>query len=158
VKTHQDSILTDSRAIARDTAPTRQRPILPSDAPRASRQRWLSGTGSHVERHFLELMSMTGFRNASAPYPKQGRVHGDGSNPSPLQSRSHDHIARIWPDRGVDGHSVADCCAHWPLPPAFQNVADRCHDGIHDTRRGRDNGHRFIYLAVTREAEENWVR
>jgi hypothetical protein len=42
---------------------------------------------AHVERmvHFLELMSMTGLRNASAPFPKRGRVRGDGSNPSPLQ-------------------------------------------------------------------------
>jgi hypothetical protein len=70
----------------------------------------------------------------------------DRTNPSPLHSKSYDHIARIWPDRGVDCHSVADPCAYGLLRSAFQDMADRRHDGIHATRRGRDSGNRFIGL------------
>jgi hypothetical protein len=62
--------------------------------------------------------------------------------------KTHDHIARIWPDRGVDCHSVADCCAYRLLRSAFQVMAGRCHDGIHDTHRGRNGGHRFIGLSA----------
>ena len=91
-------------------------------------------------------MSVTGLRNASAPSPKQGRVYGDGSNRS--HAKSHDHIARIWPDRGVDCRSAADCCAYRLVCSAFQAVAGRGRDGIRDTHSGRDGGHRFIDLGA----------
>src|SRR6516165_8172570 len=66
----------------------------------------------------------------------------------PLHSKSHDHIARIWPDRGVDCHSVADCRAQRLLRSAIQTMAGRCHDGIYATHRSRDDSHRFIDLRV----------
>src|SRR5262249_52866741 len=75
---------------------------------------------------------------------KTGRVPGDGSNRS--HAKSHDHIARIWPDRGVDCRSVADYCAYRLVCSAFQAVAGRGHDGIRGSHSGRDGGHRFIEL------------
>src|SRR5262249_50798386 len=95
-------------------------------------------------KDFLKLMSVTGLRNASAPSPKQAASPGDGSNRS--HAKSHDHIARIWPDRGVDCRSVADYCAYRLVCSAFQAVAGRGHDGIRDSHSGRDGGHRFIEL------------
>ena len=62
--------------------------------------------------------------------------------------RPDDHIAWIWPDRGVDCRSVADCCAYWLVCSALKAVDARGHDGIRDTHSGRERGHHFIELAA----------
>ena len=73
-------------------------------------------------------------------------ANGDELNPSPFRSKSYDHIARIWPDRRVDRHGIAHCCAYRFHSSAFPTMVSRCRDCVHDTHRGRDDSHRAIDL------------
>jgi hypothetical protein len=85
-------------------------------------------------------MSVTGLRNASAPSPKQGRVHGtDRTGPilrAMITSQGYGLIAEL----------IAAALLIAALTGLFQAVAGRGHDGIRDTHSGRDDSHRFIDL------------
>ena len=103
----------------------------------------LARTATHSKPLYRPSPLHVEWRNEPRVLYSSTKAQGDGPR---WQNESYDHIARIWPDHRVDCHSVAYCCAHRLLPPAFQTVAGRCHDDIHDTRRGRDGGHRCIDL------------
>ena len=85
------------------------------------------------------------------PHHLQNRAASTRGRFEPVHAKSYDHIARIWPDRGVDCRNVADCCPYRLVCSAFQAVAGRGHDGIRDTHSGRDGGHRFIDLSASSE-------